>query len=280
MEQIIRTVIGAQLQTAQLLGLPLIVPDHTTLNEKFNIHNNQSLADTDRPTVKYVTIGNGGHKAEIGGDGFSKIIPVPHRPKDTALYNHLPFVLRRIDNDLTPVERAKYRLRRQEIHDGVNYIAYYLKVLDLTNTVPQLELRTVDAGVVTAVPFTPSNADLNPSKPNVTSGTVLTTSGDYIAATAKVPFVMTETDISEFVEVCNIIHGDPGYAFISEVGLCSGVDKVLTGDFGGVSSSYTDAIAVQIVNFISTSYAANFITNEIKMNLNIGSVEPLLTLSN
>lgn len=278
MEQIIRTVLGAQLQTSQLLGLPLIVPEHSTLNERFNIHSNQALADTDKPTVKYVGIGNGGHKAEIGGDGFSKIIPVPHLPRHAALYNQLPFVLRTVDNDLTPSERAKYRLRRSELHDGVPYIAYYLKVLDLSNTVPQLELRTVDSGVTTVVPFTPSNADLNPTKPAITSGSVLQTSGDYVAATAKVPFILSESDISAFVDVCNIIYGDPGYAFISEVALCSGVDKVLTGDFGGTSASYTDAIAVQVVNFISTSYAANFITNEIKINLNVGSVEPLLTI--
>lgn len=279
MEQIIRTVIDAKLQTCLKLGLPFELPANSSLNEKLSIHASTALGDSDRPIMKYVGIGNGGHKAEIGGDGFSKIIPVPHRPRDTGLYNQIPFVLRRTDNDLTTAERGNYRLRRTEVHGGTTYIAYYLKVLDLSGTVPKLELRSVDAGVTTVIPFTPTIADLNPVKPAITSGSVLTTSGDYVAATAKVPFILTSVDIANLIEVANIIYTDPNYAFISEIALCAGVDKIVTGTFGSVTASYTDAIGVHVTNFISTSYPVNFISTEIKTNLNIGSVEPLLTIS-
>lgn len=279
MEQIIRTVIDAKLQTCLKLGLPFVLPEHSTLNEKLNIHNSVALGDSDRPIMKYVAIGNGGHKTETGGDGFGKVIPVPHRPRDTGLYSQLPFVLRQVSNDLTATERMNYRLRRMEVHGGTTYVAYYLKVLDLSTTVPQLELRSVDAGVTTVLPFAPTLSDLNPTRPPITSGTVLTASGDYVAATGKVPFVMSSVDIANLIDVATIIYNDPNYAFISEIALCAGVDKILPGEFGSMTSSYTDCVGCHVTNFISTSYPVNFVSTEIRTNLNIGSVEPLLTIA-
>jgi hypothetical protein len=107
----------------------------------------------------------------------------------------------------------------------------------------------------------------------------LVTTGDYIAANAKVPFTMAVTDIEEFMNVCNVIYGDPNYAIISEIALCSGVDRVVTGDFNGASIGYTEAIAMQVCNFIGTFLPMNAINRNMTVMLNVGSVEPLLTLS-
>ena len=279
MEYVTRTIAGALLQTTQLLGLPLSIKLNSTLNQKFGIHQDLIIADTDIPAVKYVTIGNGGHKMVIGANGISKPEPIQHRPRDAALYNHLPFILRLPSEDLTPGERAKYRLRRIESHDNVAYVAYYLKVIDFTETVPKLELRTVADGNITSTDFNFTLADLSPTPPAIEPGGVLTTTGDYIAATAKVPFTMTPYDITEFLNVCNIIYGDEGYAMISEIGLCSGVDRNVTGDFNGVSVGYTDAVSVQIVNFINAFFAANFSNDGITIMLDTGSLEVMLDLA-
>jgi len=215
----------------------------------------------------------------IGANNIAKPEPVIHTPRDAALYNQLPFILRLPSEDLTPSERANYRLRRLEQHDGVTYVAYYLKLLDLSETSPVLELRSVTDGVVTSTTFEHTAADLNPTPPSITPGGVITTSGDYVAATAKVPFTMTADEITEFLNVANIIYGDVNYAMISEIALCSGVDRVVTGDFNGVSSSYTDAIAVQITNFINSFFAVNFINTELSSVFDVGSLESLLVTS-
>lgn len=278
MESSIRTVYSAALQTAQLLGLPLVIKPNSTLNEKFGIHQNVSIAETDVSAIRYLTVGNGGHRMVVGADNISKPEPIQHTPRDAALYNHLPFILRLPHQDLTPAERMNYRLRRLETHDGTLYVAYYLKVLDLSNTSPQLELRNVTDGVTTSTVFNPTAADLNPTPPAINPGGVITTSGDYIAATAKVPFVMSTSDIEEFLNVANIIYGDVNYAMISEIGLCSGVDRVVTGDYNGVSTGYTDAIGVQICSFLSSFFALNFTNGQVNVDLDIGSLEPLLNL--
>jgi len=278
MESSIRTIYSAALQTSQLLGLPVVIKPNSTLNEKFGVHQSVAIAETDKPAVRYITVGNGGHRMVVGADNIAKPEPIQHTPRDAALYNHLPFILRLPSDDLLPVERMQYRLRRLETHDGVVYVAYYLKLLDLSDTTPQLELRSVTDGVTTATAFTPTAADLNPTPPPITSGGVITTSGDYIAATAKVPFVMTTTDIEEFLNVCNIIYGDVNYAMITEIGLCSGVDRVVTGDFNGVSTGYTDAIGVQITSFLSSFFALAFTNGEISLMMDVGSLEALLVL--
>jgi hypothetical protein len=278
MENIVRTVYGAYLQTTQLLGLPLIIKPNSTLNEKFNIHSSIAVADSDKPAMRYIALGNGGHRMVTGTNGIGRPEVIQHVPRNAALYNHLPFVLRLPTEDLTPIERLKYRLRRLETHDGITYVAYYLKVLDLENVVPQLELRTVSDGVTTSTEFSPTLADLNPTPPAINSGGVLTTTGDYIAATGKVPFIFTATDVVEFLNVANIIYGDEGYAMISEVALCSGVDRVVTGDFNGVTTGYTDAIGVQVCNFISQFIHIPSNNAGIEYTYDVGSVEPLLTL--
>lgn len=279
MERIVRTVYGAYLQTCQLLDLPVIIKPNSTLNEKFNIHTNIAIADSDRPAMLYVGIGNGGHRMVVGSNGIGKPEIIQHTPRHAALYNQLPFVLRLPSEDLIPTERAKYRLRRLETHDGTTYVAYYLKKLDMTNTVPQLELRTVTNGVTNSTVFSPTIADLNPTPPAINPGGVLTTTGDYIAATGKVPFTMDANEVAEFLNVANIIYGDEGYAMISEIALCSGVDRTVVGDFNGSSSGYIDSIGVQIMNFIGQFVHVPSNNSGIDIEFDVGSVEPLLVLA-
>ncbi len=285
MENVVRTVYGAFLQTTQLLNLPFEQIAHTTLNEKFNIDNNFVLPAGDMPFLQYVGIGNGGHQMVIGANNIAVPQPIQHSPTDAALYNQLPFVLRLPSNDLTPAQMAGYRLRTLVTYGGVQYIAYYLKVLNLANTaagitsdVPSMLYNTVSNGSVTSTGFVPSASNLNPTPPSINTSGVVSTTGDYVAATAKVPFTMSLFDISEFLNVANIIYGDPSYAIISEIALCSGIDSAVTGTFNGISQNYTEAMVVQVMTFISSFYAAQFTNSGINLLMDVGAVEPLFAL--
>ena len=278
MEKIVRSASGAALQTSQFLRKPVEIRQYTTLNEKFNIHEDIAISTSDIPGVAYVGIGNGGHAMAIGADGVARVKVIQHEPEHAGLYNQLPFVLRLPNNDLSAAERVNYRLRGLVTVGGVTYVAYYLKVLDLSGTATKLELRTINNGVTTSSEYTPTLANLSPTPPPISTGEVLVASGDYLAATAKVPFTLSENDITEFINVCNIYYGDESYAMISEVALCSGIDRAVVGDFNGVSLGYTDAVAVQIVSFISTFYLAPVCRQGIPIVFDVGSLEPLLVL--
>lgn len=274
-----RTVYGIALQASQYFKTPLIIKPHTTLNEKFEINAAAEITNTNNLSVKYVCIGNGGHTLITGANGVPKIVPQPHTPRHSALYNHLPFIMRKPDDDLLPTERLRYRLRRLEVHDGVTYVAYYARVLDLSETVTQMELRTIDQDNVTSSPFVPSLSDLHPTPPVINTNNAVITTGDYVSAVNKVPFVLTVDEIDEFMNVCNVIYGDPGYAIISEIAICSGEDKAVTGDFNGTQANYIDAVGVQVANFISTGILCSFINQNVNMTLDVGSNEPLLDLA-
>lgn len=278
MKSIVRSVYGAALQTAQNVGLPHVYLPHSTLNERFNINASMMPADTDLPHIRYACIGNGGHKVVIGSNNISLNKPIQHLPRHSGLYNHLPFVLRPLTNDLTPQQRAKYRLRNVVTIGGVAYSAYWLKALDLTGSVVESDYYTVNNGITTSTTFAPNSNDLNPTAPDLSSTGVVSTSGDYIAASTKVPFELNASDILELGNVANIMYGDKDYAIISEIGLCSGIDKVVTGDFNGVQASYTEAIGVQISNFVCTYLPTQYLDNDLSLEFDVGSVEPMLTL--
>jgi hypothetical protein len=276
MDNNVRSIYGAYLQTCALLGFNVDIKLNSTLNQKFDLFPNEIFNTGETPTVKYLTIGNGGHTASMGVDGLPLINPVPHSPRHAALYNHLPFIIREVGEDLTPGERLLYRLRVPRTIDGVNYMCYYAKVLDLSMVEPKIELRNNTDGIITATDFTPSLADLNPVKPVIPVNGNITSTGNYLASTAKIEFVMNEAEITELLNACNIIYGSDNYAFISEIGLCSGVDRSLMGNFGGPPSAYTEAVGVQIMNFISTAIPAYALSTSITQTIDVGSTSPLL----
>lgn len=274
---VVRTAVAGLLQTIKNLELDLEIIPNSTLNQKLDIFKDVAPASTDRPATKYVGIGNGGHGFVIGSNNKVKYKSKQHTVRHTALYNQLPFVLRLVSNDLTAVERLRYRLRRLETYNGQTYAAYYLRVLDYSNTKPKMELRHVEDGVTTSSDYVPTLEDLNPVAPTLTADSAVTTTGDYIASTAKVVFSMSQDEVQEFVNAVKIIEGGDGYAIISEMCTVSGIDKSLNGDFNGVSQAYTDVINAQITSHISTAFVMEYMTDGISLTLDIGNVEPLLT---
>lgn len=285
MENITRTVYGSHLQTCQYMKLPYIVPTMTngqpcTLNQKFNVNANLGLNTDEIPSVAYVGIGTGALSVTAGANNTPLLSVVQHLPRDASAYGFMPFLMRTLDNDLSSQDRANYRLRVIQTFNGVAYACYYLKVLDLSIVSAQLNLITVVNGTSQTTPFVPSLSDLNPTPSALsTSGQNITT-GDYISATAKVSFTMTTDDISEFLNVCTIIKGDDRDSVITEIMLCSGVDRVVTAMINGASANYTDAIVVQPTSFIATMFPAKYANTGINLSLDVGNVEPMLSVSN
>ncbi len=279
-KNVVRTGIAGRLQTGHYVDKPVSLLPNSTLNQKLGINPDQDISAEAVQAVRYIAIGNGGHDIVVGANGRKKWTAVNHTARHTAMYNQLPFVLRQIDNDLTAQERLKYRLRRIEEHNGVQYAAYYLRVLDLSNSEIVSELRHVDNGVTTATPYTPTLEDLNPVPPVLNPGQAVITTGDYIASSCKVTFTMSKEDIAEFNAAMEIIEGESGWAMISEMAIVAGVDATVNGVFNGETKQYTDVLRAQITSFIATAYVTEFQTDGLSINLDIGNVEPLLKASN
>ena len=276
-----RTIFGSYLQACQYTGSGFLVPNYTTLNQRHDIYKDEAVGVLDIPTIGYVGIGNGGHVAKTGANGFSGLDVVRHKADHAGLYNQLPFVLRRPDNDLTSQERSQYRLRGTVTYGETLYVAYWLKRLDLTNTIPTMtRVSVTEEGTVT-IPFVPTEKELfNPTKPVLSPGGVNVTTGEYLTVTGQVPFTMDSSDLEEFDNVISIIYDDPSYGIISEIAVCSGIERSLPGVFDGVTMNYDEVIAVQVCNFLNCCFlTSQYNATGINIIMDIGATESLLLTS-
>lgn len=282
MKVITRLVNGAYLQATQYPGLQFKLVPNTTLNERFGILADQVPPGTDIPSLRYFTIGNGGHKFDVGANGIGKPSPIQHKPTDCALFNHIPFALREPANDFTVAQMSRYRLRVPVVINGVNYIAYYARVIDYTGIAPQMEYVTTQAdGSQVVTPYVPTSKNLNPSPSDLSPTGVNVVTGDYVQVSVKAPLSFTEDDAAELVNVANIMYGDPDLAIVSEIALCSGIDKLVQGGGNGQPTfNYTESIAMQCCSIFNAFYSMQYADEGIDVMLDIGSVEPMLGVTN
>ena len=277
MELIVRTGYGAKIQTSQLLGIPNVVEEYSTLNEKFNIATAYQMNAVDEQKMRYVCIGNGGHAMEVSGNNSLPIPkPLMHRPTDAALYSHLPFVLRPVENDIDALTRQRYALRKVILIDNEEHVAYYLRRIDLTGVQAQMLLKNIENNIETTAPFIPTAGNLSPIAPAVNIGNSIPTTGDFVLASAPIGFILDTFDMAELQNAANILYGSEDYAIISELGLVAGVDKTISAlDYTGASFNYNEVIAAQICTHISTFHAVRFSNGGINSNFDVGATEPL-----
>jgi hypothetical protein len=271
-----RTVYGSALQTTQFAGLAFNMLPNTTLNEKFSVQSGVTPPNNKIPTVGYLAIGNGGHTVQTGSGGLPLIKPIQHVATDGALYNHLPFVLRATNNDISPTERAKYGLRKTVTYGGVQYIAYYLKRLVLDSAVVDISLQTINNGVTTTTEFVPSSGNLSPTPPVLDSQGSNSLTSQYGVVSATLPITFTADECTELINAATIVYGSPDYAIISEMALVSGVDKTVTITGG---ASFLEVVAAQCAAFINAFHVIEYTATGLSGNYGLGTNEPLLILA-
>lgn len=280
MDNIVRTIYGSFLQTCQYTGRPWVKKPSSTLNEKFGIQASALPSVNEVPAVKYFAIGNGGHEfdTQTGGTTFPAL--KQHKATDAALFKHLPFILREVANDLTPEQRAKYAMRRQEEWGGKQYFAYYLKRIDYTGVTPAMNSVAVVNGVKTITEFAPNTSNLNPTPPDLDSTGVNLVDGNYVNASAPVQLALSEDEATELREVATIMFNNDNLAIISEVALVSGLDKTVPSPAsGGGTINFLEAVCAQVTSFVGCFFAVKFNNANNALVLDIGATEPLLDLS-
>lgn len=275
---VVRTCYSAALQTTKYLGLtPFVMLENTTLNQKYGIQNGVAPSAGEMPNVRYMVIGNMGHYTIKASDGSDETANVLHRSNDAALYNGIPFVVREPTNDLPADRRDLYCLRTQETYFGKPYIVYYGRRISMTGVRPQLLEITVVDGVIQTDTYTPTVNDLNPKPPAIPNTGTVIGSNKTISASAIVKVNLTAEEIREITNGHRIRTNSNRSPIISEIGLCSGVDKrVNAPSSGGPAFQYLEVIACQVNVFISTNHPIGYNSNGLNLTFDIGGVEPTL----
>lgn len=280
MEKNVQTVMSSLLHSYQILGKEYPILPNTTLNQKLNILNDQVPSPGEYPTLGYIVLGNGGLSVQTGADGIPIVKSYVHKPTDTGLFNNFPFIMRPVSSDLIDSDRAKYRLRRMETHNGINYFVYYGKIIDVITPSTNLEIRTVQSnGSVSSTSFIPSAGDLTPTPTLLSPDSPVTTVASYVAASTKIDFIINSTDVNELLNCASVIYGSEEYAIISEIGICSGVERSINSSDGGLNITYMESISTQIMSFLSTNYPASDWRNGIKYTFDVGTALPILSVS-
>lgn len=285
MSIVTRTIYGARLQTELLLGLPHAHVANTTLNEKFDVHPGVSPSTGEKLALKYLGIGVGGHRHAVGADSIPYTDPIEHDPRDAAAYRPIPFILREVGNDLSPLERSRYAMRRLETINGSNYIAYYLRRISMDQVAPTMVLNVPQSGqgtgdpVITQTPFVPTGANLNPTPNPVSPTSAVSTDGSYLSTSATLMIGFSETEVSELLNVARIKWDNERLAVVSEFQLVAGVDQVVTSTIGGASINYQEALMATVVGHVATDYTMANFNKGLEHALELGAIEPLLVQS-
>lgn len=196
---------------------------NTTINTKHNVLSN--IPPPSLPLLRYYGIGINGFYNTDDGSGRS-----PHQPLPTNLdlYEPIPFRCVPFDNDLSPGERAPYRMREVREIDGVKYCLYWLKVITYTPKVVSI-LQKSPNGAETpfniADPTSVQNR-LNPVPPVLQTGGITPLTQNRIIVRAVGECHVTNAEISEAINV--LYAGNYNRALVSELGFYTGCEIYVT----------------------------------------------------
>lgn len=279
MKKSIRTIYGALIDTCNRFNSDLPILENSTLNEKFGVAVGEKPRIGERGVCQYFAIGLKGTDINLGTDGLYETKYREYSPQSAALYGHCPFVIRPLDNDLTPSERQNYRMRCIVPIAGIQYVCYYLKKADLQYANEVLVQRKLVNGQVSQSAWAPELAHLNPVPLLTQPGQVLITGDDYVAASKVLKLEFTPADIQNIMEACNIIYGSPNKANITEIGLVSGIERQVVFGQGNQSGQYTEAIYAQLTDILHSTVSCPNAYMGQTLYVDAGSNEPTLLVS-
>lgn len=273
----VRTVWGLLLQAAALQQTPLQYYEHSTMNEKLDIQAGVYPPNGVYPKLAYYALGIGGLKATLDTSGLMSFDNYQHQVSDAMPFNIVPMVLREITNDLTVTERANYGLRKRLTINGTAYYAYYLRRLNLTGIKPTINKKVVSNGVATITPWTPDSSVMNPEPTDYTATDAAIMDGTYLMVNSPNTIQLELWEITELLNVGEILYGDAAKMNIGEVCLVSGVDKAVNVDSNGSTVTFNEVIAAQVNDFIPAMVPLAQVNNEFTMTIDLGGGEPMYT---
>lgn len=275
------TMYGGYFNACLMHGKAYNPPPNFTINERFQIHHQTPVPAGLVPMIQYFALGNRGGQHTLTGDGLPITKEVPHKTIDGGLYGHTPFVLRTLNNDLSDTERQKYGMRVPRTYNNVTYWAYYLRRFNNSDTIPDPTIKkivVVDPDTDPVITdFTPTQANLTPTQPDIPNNGALTSNGTYYSVSVPLSLTLDTNDIDEYLNVAEIIHGNRAAALISElaiVGAYRGQVPLLNTNGAQVSGTYQEALRATITNFVAMDVSLATINGELTLNLDSGITEP------
>lgn len=224
----INTIYNIKLQNAKAINVPYSTLINTTLNEKFGIDIEESTGTLDvYPNINLLTIGTDPNFSTNTDLNRLNLTRSKHSPLDAALFSHMPFYLREVNDvdKFPPSERI--RLKKTITINNVQYLVgygYELNGIDYKNDiliynnikneyVNVSKLDTNDATLLNPTPRNNLNLDFN----NINNS--------YVTDFLKVEVYFTESELINIKYAMEILYGK--VSPITEIGICNSIYKVV-----------------------------------------------------
>lgn len=242
--------------------------------------------DTNSYVMRYMTIGNNGHRTVFGANLHGGMpAPMDWAANNSGMYWMLPFIIVEADHDLSQSERQKYCLRKVHYLNGQYYIGYYGLVISFPTGSPEYRIYRKENNVITdSAVFTPSMDQLVPTHPTGD----LTNNKTHVSVTQPYSAMFTTEMINNIVNACNLLYGTSAAAVISEIGICSAVEKTVTARYpltGTQNPSpitpglFRETVGMQIDTHVSLVQPISFNHTGFGVDLQVGGGVPLYPTS-
>lgn len=237
-----KTILNSQRRLEGAMDVNQTNDTHTTLNRKYNISPNEVLAAGTVPKIQFFGIGINGYR-NISDTNDAE----PHQVlmDNMDLYQPIPIRMRPIENDLTPEERANYRMRVIQSVDGGSdlFACYYLKRLEVLDDAVNFTIKDSE-GVET--PYEMDYSKLTPTPPVPSVGGVNQAAQDQITVSVDTRAIITGNEVHEAINY--MFGGNLNKARISEIGIYQGQDRTTAAtDYLNNTFNYQESIMTQMV---------------------------------
>lgn len=239
-----RTAIGLENHMCAIINNSVYIPKlNTTLNALYDVCASESPKNV--PKLGWFGIGINGHK-NIDDENTTAARTI--KADNLNIYEQIPFVLVPLDEDKNDY-RLKYRMRRLFSIGSVMYVAYYLKPFELVDT--SVRIVRIDPNTNKEVVYELNPDNLRPVPPNPeTTGTIGSSSEIQVNQRFLLPISGSEVA----GPVATLYNGNLAKARLSEYGLYTGEEKVVTGyDYNNVPFQYTEVVCAQLSYHTCTS---------------------------
>lgn len=280
---VVNTLAGSHQDTARRLGIPATYAEKSTINENLDILAGRRPDDpTTYSHMRYLMLGNMGHRPREVAPGINAEMPIPHSPTDVVPWGIVPIVVRALDDDLSDAERKMFRLRKIREFHGQRYICYHAMVVDYSGVKVIDYLTKVTNGVKDTKEYHYTDADLRPPQPELPDynfdvvDQVLIADGDYTNANATTLVRLDEFILGELINMARVVYNTPLAAVVSEWCLFSGIDILTKGEsFVGTSEIFYDEVICAQANMFICQYAnAADHSKEMALTVNVGQTTP------
>ena len=262
----------AILENYRSRGMPFSRLPNSTINQHLSINHDAELP-AGYPDKLVLTIGDGGHQLSTDG-GKSGFETLEAKRTNACLKNHMAFVARPIDNDLSDAERSLYCLRREEVHDGLTYAVYYGLYMEFTSQEPEIyTIEIIDGVEQTPVPFVATAAAYDGDMIQPTTDEVDIRNSKTIVVESPMTCEISKSIVSEIRNAYEVMNNTSVLPAISETGICTAFTSPKTVAVPSGTITYNEVICCQIANFISGIKILD--TDEMEFSYDYSLVEPL-----